>query len=91
MNEVVCHGIPDLRPLEDGDIVNVDIVNFFNGQHGDASKTYKVGNNVDKESSTLIEVTEKSLMDSIGAIGPGVNLRAVVRSFFSWFSTRHFH
>jgi methionyl aminopeptidase len=77
VNEVVCHGIPDLRPLEDGDIVNVDIVNYFNGQHGDASKTYCVGENVDPESRQLIEVTEQSLLESIRCIGPGVNLTKV--------------
>ena len=78
VNEVVCHGIPDLRPLEDGDIVNVDIVNYFNGQHGDASKTYCVGENVDEASCKLIEITEQSLNDSIQSIGPGMNLRNVV-------------
>ena len=80
VNEVICHGIPDLRPLEDGDIVNVDIVNFYNGQHGDASKTYRVGENVDESSCKLIEVTEQALNDSIKSIGPGANLTEVVRT-----------
>ena len=25
VNEVICHGIPDTRPLKDGDILNIDI------------------------------------------------------------------
>ena len=82
VNEVICHGIPDLRPLEDGDIVNVDIVNFYNGQHGDASKTYRVGENVDESSRKLIEVTEQALNDSIKSIGPGANLTEVVRTSY---------
>src|SRR6266545_63802 len=35
VNEVICHGIPDDRPLEDGDIVNVDITAYLDGGHGD--------------------------------------------------------
>ena len=43
VNEVVCHGIPDARPLEDGDIVNLDITVCLNGYHGDLNETYMVG------------------------------------------------
>mmetsp|Transcript_3541 Transcript_3541/g.327 ORF Transcript_3541/g.327 Transcript_3541/m.327 type:complete len:105 (-) Transcript_3541:445-759(-) len=43
VNEVICHGIPDDRPLEDGDIVNVDITVFKNGKHVDLNETYHVG------------------------------------------------
>src|SRR5690606_16593036 len=35
VNECICHGIPDLRPLEDGDIVNIDITAYIDGVHGD--------------------------------------------------------
>ncbi len=34
VNEVVCHGIPDLRPLQDGDIVNLDISVYHEGEFG---------------------------------------------------------
>src|SRR5918992_4742068 len=43
VNEVICHGIPDARPLEDGDIVNVDITAFVGGVHGDTNATFFVG------------------------------------------------
>ena len=43
VNEVVCHGIPDARPLEDGDIVNLDVTVCLNGYHGDLNETYLVG------------------------------------------------
>lgn len=39
MNEVICHGIPDARPLVDGDIVNLDVTLFHNGFHGDLNAT----------------------------------------------------
>lgn len=43
INEVICHGIPDQRPLQEGDIVNVDVSVFYNGFHGDVNETYCVG------------------------------------------------
>jgi hypothetical protein len=43
VNEVVCHGIPDDRPLQDGDILNVDVTVYLNGYHGDTSRMYHVG------------------------------------------------
>lgn len=38
VNECVCHGIPDGRPLQDGDIVNVDVTVWLDGYHGDTSR-----------------------------------------------------
>ena len=35
VNDVICHGIPDARPLEDGDIVKIDVTAYKNGVHGD--------------------------------------------------------
>jgi len=43
VNEVICHGIPDRRKLEDGDIVNVDVSVFYKGYHGDLNETFVVG------------------------------------------------
>ncbi len=43
VNECVCHGIPDDRPLEDGDILNVDVTVYLNGHHGDTSAMFLVG------------------------------------------------
>ena len=43
MNEVICHGIPDDRPLENGDIVNLDISVYYKGMHIDLNETYYVG------------------------------------------------
>jgi methionyl aminopeptidase len=55
VNNVVCHGIPDDRPLLDGDIINVDVTVFLNGFHGDCSKTFLVGN-VDDRGQQLVKV-----------------------------------
>jgi methionyl aminopeptidase len=40
VNEVVCHGIPDDRPLQDGDIVKIDITAYKDGAHGDNCATF---------------------------------------------------
>lgn len=70
VNGVICHGIPDSRPLEDGDIVNVDVTAFVDGMHGDTSATFLVGQ-VDKPTTALVETTREATMRGIGAIAPG--------------------
>ncbi|KAJ8938856.1 hypothetical protein NQ318_019917 [Aromia moschata] len=42
VNEVICHGIPDTRPLKDGDLCNVDITVYHNGFHGDLNETFSL-------------------------------------------------
>ena len=75
VNEVICHGIPDDRPLEDGDIVNIDITAYVDGVHGDTNTTYLVGD-VDEESRLLVERTHEAMMRAIrcGAAGRQVNV-----------------
>ncbi|MCP6570926.1 M24 family metallopeptidase, partial [Klebsiella pneumoniae] len=64
VNEVVCHGIPDSRPLVEGDIVNVDITGYVGGVHGDTNATFAVGD-VDEESALLVERTREAMMRGI--------------------------
>jgi methionyl aminopeptidase len=70
VNEVICHGIPDDRPLEDGDIVNLDVTIYLEGMHGDCSATFLVGD-VDDASRRLVEVTQECLALGIAAVRPG--------------------
>lgn len=56
VNEIICHGIPDTRPLQEGDIVNLDISVFKDGFHGDLNETYFVGA-VSESSKMLVETT----------------------------------
>ena len=70
VNEVICHGIPDSRPLVDGDIVNIDVTIYRDGVHGDTSATFLVGE-VDPPSVKLVEVTLESLELAIDAVTPG--------------------
>lgn len=76
VNEVVCHGIPDSRPLEDGDIVNLDVTIYLDGMHGDCSATFLVGE-VDEAGRKLVQVTKECLDLGIAAVKPGVPIRAI--------------
>jgi len=70
INHVVCHGIPDDKPLKDGDIVNVDVTYIVDGWYGDSSRMYLVGD-VKRAAVRLVEVTYESLMRGIAAVKPG--------------------
>ena len=78
VNEVICHGIPDSRPLQDGDIVNVDITAFLDGVHGDTNRTYLVGD-VDEESRLLVERTREATLRGIRAARPGRQVNVIGR------------
>lgn len=79
INNIVSHGIPDDRPLEDGDILNVDVTVYLNGYHGDTSQTFLVGE-VDEPGRALVEVTNAALETGIGACGPGRPFRDIGRA-----------
>ena len=83
VNEVICHGIPDDRPLDDGDIVNIDITAYIGGVHGDNSKTYLVGD-VDQESRLLVERTHEATMRAIRAVKPGREVNVIGRVIESY-------
>lgn len=78
VNEVVCHGIPDSRRLEDGDIVNIDITAYIGGVHGDTDATYLCGD-VDEESRLLVERTREAMMRGIKAAVPGRQINIIGR------------
>ena len=56
VNEVICHGIPDDRKLEEGDIINIDITTYLNGYHGDCSEMFVAGE-PDAEAKKLLQAT----------------------------------
>jgi methionine aminopeptidase, type I len=83
INEVICHGIPDDRPLDDGDIVNIDITAYIGGVHGDTDATYLCGN-VDEESRLLVERTHEAMMRGIKAALPGREINIIGRVIESY-------
>ncbi|MEO7070858.1 MAG: type I methionyl aminopeptidase [Nostocoides sp.] len=83
VNEIVCHGIPDDRRLEDGDIVNIDITAYIHGVHGDTDATYLCGE-VDEESRLLVERTHEAMMRGIKAALPGREINIIGRVIESY-------
>ncbi|XVE87142.1 hypothetical protein DITRI_Ditri18aG0092700 [Diplodiscus trichospermus] len=76
VNECICHGIPDSRPLEDGDIINIDVTAYLNGYHGDTSATFFCGD-VDEEARNLVKVTKECLDKAISICAPGVEFKKI--------------
>ncbi|MGE0626966.1 MAG: type I methionyl aminopeptidase [Hyphomicrobiaceae bacterium] len=70
VNHVVCHGIPNAKPLREGDIVNIDVTLIVDGWHGDTSRMYPVGQ-INRRAERLIEVTYEALVRGIEAVKPG--------------------
>mgnify|MGYP003583781281 CR=1 FL=1 len=74
VNEVICHGIPDARPLAEGDIVKIDSTAFLGGVHGDNCATFYVG-----EARLLSERTREAMYRGIKAVKPGRPLSVIGR------------
>ena len=73
INEVVVHGIPSERVIQEGDIVSVDVVADKNGYHGDACRTFCVGG-VTPETKKLVQVTEQCFFKAIEGLKAGTPL-----------------
>ena len=76
INHVVCHGIPDDKPMREGDIVNIDITFLQDGWYGDSSRMYAVGQ-IKRAAERLMEVTYESLLRGIAAVKPGAKTGAI--------------
>ena len=87
VNGVVCHGIPDSRPLRSGDIVNVDVTAFVEGMHGDTSATFCVGE-VDEPTRGLVETTREATLRGIAAVSPGEPLRRIAEAIEPFAASR---
>ena len=71
LNEVICHGIPDDRPLEEGDILNIDITCILDGFYGDTSAMVCIGE-ISEEKKRVVEVSYECLMRSIKILKPDI-------------------
>ena len=83
VNEVICHGIPDARPLEEGDLVKIDVTAFIGGVHGDNCGTFFCGE-VDEESRLLTERTREAMNRAIRAVRPGRQVNIIGRVIESY-------
>ena len=73
---MICHGIPDSRPLEEGDIVNLDVTVYKKGFHLDLNETYLVGE-VAESTNFLVSRAYESLQRAIAICKPGTMYREV--------------
>lgn len=73
INEVVCHGIPGPRALQEGDIINVDVTHIYKGYFGDTSATFYVGEPSD-EAKHVTEVSRRSLQLGLEQVRAGARL-----------------
>ncbi len=76
VNHVVCHGIPDEKPLRKGDILNIDVTVIVDGWHGDTSRMFWVGDEKDIpiKGKRLSQVTYEATMKGIEQVKPGATL-----------------
>ena len=89
VNKVVVHGIPGGYVLKDGDIVSVDCGAFLNGFHGDAARTFAVGN-ISEEARKLIKVTEESFFKGIEKAKVGNRLTDISHEIQNYVETYGF-
>lgn len=89
VNNVIVHGIPDDNPLEDGDLINIDVTVYKDGYHGDTSQTFLVGN-VDEQGHELVDVTNRCLHAGIAACGPGNLFRNIGKAIHVTIKNRNF-
>jgi methionyl aminopeptidase len=73
VNDVVCHGIPSGRVLEDGDILNIDVAVIKDGWYGDTSRMYYVGE-PSPLAKKLVDTTYEAMRAGIQRVRPGATL-----------------
>ena len=83
VNEQVVHGIPGSYVLQEGDIISVDCGAFIDGFHGDAARTFAVGN-VSDDAKKLIQVTEESFFKGIEFANVGNRLSDISHAIQSY-------
>ncbi len=76
VNEEVIHGIPSRRKLKDGDIISIDVGAVKDGYHGDAARTFAVGD-ISPEAKRLIDVTKQSFFEGLKYARHGERLGSI--------------
>ncbi|HOV69706.1 MAG TPA: type I methionyl aminopeptidase, partial [Clostridia bacterium] len=90
INEIVVHGIPSERKLEEGDIVSIDVGVYYSGYHSDAARTYAVGR-IDPEKQRLIDVARQSFYTGIEYFGIGNRVRDISSAIQQYVESNGFH
>lgn len=77
INSVICHGIPNSRPLLEGDILNIDVTVILDGYHGDTSRMFFVGKRIHPKARRLVHAAYECLMAGIEQVIPGNKINAI--------------
>lgn len=89
VNHVVCHGIPDAKKLQNGDIVNIDVTVIVDGWHGDTSRMYFVGD-VPIKAKRLTAVTYEAMMRGIEQVKPGATTGDIGHAIQTFVEKNHY-
>ncbi|MES2273943.1 MAG: methionyl aminopeptidase [Chlamydiota bacterium] len=73
LNEVICHGIPDKRPLQEGDILNIDASCIVDGFFGDCSRMVAIGP-ISEEKKRVMEISHECLRRAIEVCKPDAQI-----------------
>ncbi|GGO78812.1 methionine aminopeptidase [Marinobacterium nitratireducens] len=89
INQVVCHGIPNDKPLKNGDIINIDITVIKDGFHGDTSKMFFVGKPA-PHAQRLVEITQECMYKGIELVRPGAHLGDIGHVIQQYAESQHY-
>jgi len=89
LNHVVCHGIPDDKPMKNGDIINIDITVIKDGYHGDTSKMFAVGK-VAPHAERLMNITRECMIKGIELVKPGAFLGDIGHVIRQYAESNHY-
>ena len=89
LNHVVCHGIPDDKPMKNGDIINIDITVIKDGYHGDTSKMFAVGK-VAPHAERLMKITRECMIKGIELVKPGAFLGDIGHVIQQYAESNHY-
>ena len=82
-NEVICHGIPDAKPLVEGDILNIDVTCILDGYFGDCSRMVEIGT-PDAEKKHVVDVAYECLMRACQRLKPLIALSEIGETISSY-------
>lgn len=89
VNQVVCHGIPNDKPLKQGDILNIDVTVIKDGYHGDTSKMFLLGK-VPSHAQRLVRVAQECLYLGIEMVRPGIHLGDIGHAIQTHAESNHY-
>jgi methionyl aminopeptidase len=87
LNEVICHGIPNSRPLQEGDILNIDVTSIVDGFYGDCSRMVMI-EPVDLEKQKVVDVSYECLRRGIEVCRPGALILEIGKAIEDYASSQ---